>query len=350
MKGFFLENGEGASYTTFMSLRTGISLFFLCSISYASVSYAVETKPTQDVSKVEVTEPGGKSEMLGYHLEDFGQFAETWKMVTVRYREDSGEMRVTYANPIAAKAMAEKKDKYDYPDGSIFAKIGIKTERDPLFASSIVPSGARRFQFMIRDKKKYADTDGWGYVLFGSLGLTFPGDIQANVQACHACHKVAASRDYVFSEQAGFNSQKNIFKEMKQQREALEKAQQNMADAFQNREKKDIPKLIKKYLKKSNDLRFYEGPVREATFPGTVDEIVPMLVIESIRAEKPALFLSQSEKEFSLVSAAKSVQKCDDPLKPYFINLYQTLQIPAFRGSKEVSYRVVQKSFCHSGR
>ena len=326
-----------------MSLKiAGLSLVLTCSISYA-----VDTKPTQDVSKVEITEPGGKPEMIGYHLEDFGPFAETWKMVTVRYREDSGEMRMTYANPIAAKAMAEKRDKYDYPDGSIFAKIGIKTERDPLFASSIVPSGAKRFQFMIRDKKKYADTDGWGYVLFDSQGLTFPGDVHANIQACHACHKVAESRDYVFCEQADFNSQKNMFKEIKERREKL---QQGMKDSFQLREKKNLPKLVRKYVKKSNDLRFYEGPIREATFSGTVDEIVPMLVIESIRANKPALFLAKNEKEFSLVSAIKSDQKCADSMKPYYVNLYQTMQVPAYRGSQEISYRVVQKSFCHSGR
>lgn len=329
-----------------MSLRySAVIPFLLCASAFSA-----EVKPTQDISKVEVTEPGGKTEMIGYHLEDFGNFAESWKMVTVRYREDSGEMRVTYANPIAAKAMAEKKDKYDYPDGSVFAKIGIITERDPLFASSIVPSGARRFQFMIRDKKKYAETDGWGYVLFNSQGLTYPGDVHLNTQACHACHKVAASRDFVFSEQAAFNSQKNIFKEMKEQKDALEKAKETLADSFVDRDKKDLPKLVAKYVKKSDGIRFYEGPVREATFPGTVDEIVPMLVVESVRTEKPAVFLSRTEKEFSLVNTVKSAAKCMDSMKPYYVRLYQTLQVPTYRGSKEVSYRVVEKSFCHSGK
>jgi hypothetical protein len=44
-----------------------------------------------------------------------------------------------------------------FPEGAAFGKIGVKTNPDPLFESSVVPSGARRFQLMdnLNLKKTY---------------------------------------------------------------------------------------------------------------------------------------------------------------------------------------------------
>ncbi len=106
----------------------------------------------------------GKLEMNGFLFSDFGQFEKNWKLVTVRYRQDTGELRFTYANPKAWKAMSS--GKAEYPDGSIFAKTGYMTDDDPSFTSSKIPSGSRRYQFMVKNKKKYKDQDGWGYALF----------------------------------------------------------------------------------------------------------------------------------------------------------------------------------------
>jgi hypothetical protein len=308
---------------------------------------AADVKPTQDVVKSAVVEPGGKDSMGGYKIEDFGSFAETWKMITVRYREDSEEMRVVYANPLAAKTLgsATKGGKINYPDGSVFAKIGVKTDRDPLFASSIVPSGARRFQFMIRDKKKYAETDGWGYVLFDSEGLTFPGDEKANVTACHACHRVAAGRDFVFSELAPFNSKKGIFNHTSFLDDQL------IEKSFQTKKKSDVTKLISKYLDSAvHEVRVYDGPMRAAAFQGTLDEIIPLLIRESVTNSSPALFLAGNDQEFTLVQVTKSVEKCVDKMKPYYTEVRQTMAVPKKKRSGEVTYQVIQKTFCHSGR
>src|SRR6185436_10943563 len=60
-----------------------------------------------------------KDEMNGYKLSDFPDFEKKWKLVTVRFRKDTGEMRFTYANDLAFENL--QKGVIDYPDGAIFA-------------------------------------------------------------------------------------------------------------------------------------------------------------------------------------------------------------------------------------
>ena len=42
-------------------------------------------------------------------LHQFGDFTKEWKLVTVRYRKDTEEMRFTYANPTAAETLKTRK-------------------------------------------------------------------------------------------------------------------------------------------------------------------------------------------------------------------------------------------------
>jgi hypothetical protein len=127
-----------------------------------------------------------------------GRFWETWPLVTVRYRKDNGELRFVYANEVAMRALAAGEK---YPDGAIITKIAAVTEGDPLFPNSAVPSAGVRIQFMVKDAVKYAATDGWGYAIFpdDARGGT---DLEGVQSACHACHRLAASLDFVFSRPA----------------------------------------------------------------------------------------------------------------------------------------------------
>lgn len=140
----------------------------------------------------EKDEFAGRTQMNGHELKEFAGFERNWKLVTVRFRKDTGEMRFTYANDLAWKALMSGAT--DYPKGSVFAKIGLATLEDPSFASSAVPSGARRYQFMVRDKTKYSETDGWGYALFDANGKTFPGEPKEASLACAACHHIVPER------------------------------------------------------------------------------------------------------------------------------------------------------------
>ncbi len=87
-----------------------------------------------------------------------------------------------------------------YPDGSVFAKMGFHTGSDPQFKSSVVPNGIRRFQFMVKDRKTYKTTNGWGYGLFDPDGKTFPEEPRASQDACFACHTIIENCGDVFSQ------------------------------------------------------------------------------------------------------------------------------------------------------
>jgi hypothetical protein len=52
---------------------------------------------------------------------------------------------------------------------------------------------------MVRDSKKYAPTDGWGYGNFQDGSKTNELDAAAQT-ACHTCHIAKKDRGYVFTE------------------------------------------------------------------------------------------------------------------------------------------------------
>lgn len=116
----------------------------------------------------------GQTSMNGYSLKQFPNFIKNFHFVTVRYRKDTSEMRLTYANDKAWGALLAGGTHYS--DGAVFAKIGIMTKQDPAFTSSVVPSGGKRYQLMVMHHKKHAATDGWGYALFDMDGKTFGQD------------------------------------------------------------------------------------------------------------------------------------------------------------------------------
>src|ERR1035437_2450819 len=130
----------------------------------------------------------GQTSMNGISYSDYANFEEKWKFITVRYRMDTSEQRFIWANASALQTL--EAGSADYPDGAVFAKIGFMTEEDPAFKSSRVPSGALRYQFMVRDKKKYATTGGWGYALFDGNKTTLAGNPANQAQACFGCHQL----------------------------------------------------------------------------------------------------------------------------------------------------------------
>ena len=126
------------------SNKIGIAFFIL---AIAQTAIAQETENSKP-----------RTTMAGIRLAEYTEIEKTWKLVTVRYRNDSGELRLVYANNLAWSSL--KDGVSVYPDGAVFAKIALKSQYDPLFPSSLEPSQARRFQFMIRDAQKFPDTRG----------------------------------------------------------------------------------------------------------------------------------------------------------------------------------------------
>jgi hypothetical protein len=289
-KGNFLEKA-------IMSRRMSVKILLSICFFMSKLSSAEAVKPDRF---------SGRSEMNGWALKDFGDFWKDWKLVTVRYREDTKELRFTYANPIAAEALAKKQKKY--PDGAIFAKIGFVTENDPAFVSSVVPSGAKRYQFMVRNEKKFSSTDGWGYVLLNGEGLTFNGDPKSNSQACAACHHIVSDRGSVFSRPANFSA----FVE-KQKVAPLRNAQpiEKSLLHFSTVPRQEIEKRVRRMIpQKFTSFRLLKGPIQEHAFEGTVNEIGPMLAQESVKAKIPVAMIGQDAKMFAFAYVDKEDHSC----------------------------------------
>lgn len=241
----------------------------------------------------------GKDAMNGISYKDYEGFTEKWALVTIRFRKDTGEMRLTYANELAMKTL--KAGKTDYPDGAVFAKTGIHTASDPQFVSSVVPKGIRRYQLMVKNKKMYSTTGGWGYGLYDAKGKTFPEDPKVTQDACYACHTIVENRGDVFSEPFDFvkdtqfpnhKNSINVNAQIKYQWIATKKLPATVTPY--------VPATFPKIRMVTNDI------LRKNLFQGTLDEMKPILEDETKKSKTPAIFMSSDNKKFVIVVPKKS--------------------------------------------
>ncbi len=249
-------------------------------------------------------------------LNSYKNFEKQWKFVTVRYRQDTQEMRFTYANPIAWEALL--KNSKDFPDGSVFAKIGFATGQDPAFPSSVAPQGQRRVQIMVRDKKKYDKTQGWGYALFEPGGTTFKGDADARSYACAACHKVVTHQGAIFSKPMGsqfenIDISENFKKVIQWSQVAL----------------LDTPDTVRKHIqpKYKNVLRL-KGDIERSLFSGTLDEIRPTLIKTVKEKNMPAVLIAKNKKDFIVVQPDSSFSCKNDEIGLLSIHTVENKQNP----------------------
>ena len=267
-------------------------------------------------------------------LKDYKDFQTKWPLVTVRFREDSGEMRFTWGNEKAMSGLLAGKG--DYADGSVFTKIGFISEEDPSFISSKVPSGSRRVQLMVRDKEKYASTDGWGYFLFDSSGEP----VKTDVNACAACHRIVPERGYVFSQQMAFE---NLFKKPASSLPPLTISQSSVE--FADKKLNELPSEFAKHIPNAKSLtaRKLIKPFLPAAFEGTADELRPLLVKETLRSGKASYFLSADQKVLSFVTKAKEKNNCKE--KQVFLKGVVAFVTEA-SASTQSEVRIREMTFC----
>jgi hypothetical protein len=234
--------------------------------------------------------------MNGISYKDYKDFSSSWKLVTVRYREDSKEIRLVYANAKAWLGLQKMKPSYD--NGSAFGKIALLVSEDPSFPSSLVPSATKRFQIMVKDKNKYKNTDGWGYALFNSEGKVFKDDIQSETMACAACHRVVPERDFVFSRISYLDTKfdHNLENEGNSKKILI----------FKDMSITKLSKKVKKEIKEKTDIiHMAEGELLKNVFSGTLDEIIPSLIKKTKSTGKPSLFYF-NDLNYSIVEKKKS--------------------------------------------
>lgn len=124
-----------------------------------------------------------------------------WQLIGVSHRTDKDSLRAILGNPIAVKAATEGKTD-PWPEGAIFAKLAWKDSVHPNFAAATVPGELSHVEFMIRDSKKFADTNGWGYARWLGMEQKPYGSDADFAQECSTCHLQAKDTGYVFTRKA----------------------------------------------------------------------------------------------------------------------------------------------------
>ena len=164
------------------------------------------------VDKYTVSVPGGlaMSEFRGY---------EGWQAVAPTYTDAQNIMRLIVANPVMISAYKQgvPGNGKPFPEGSKIAKIEWRprkiTDHAPFSAAvpDTVPGELFAVEFIEKEGKRFADTHGWGYGTFeyqAASGTFTPATLASKPPQGHdarcgaACHQLAASKDYIFTDYA----------------------------------------------------------------------------------------------------------------------------------------------------
>lgn len=133
---------------------------------------------------------------------------KNWKVISMSTLFDNS-IRVIYGNDIAVKAI-ETENFHPWPDGSIVVKSVWKQKE---FSNGEIRAGEFiNAQFMVKDAKKYTDTEGWGFAKFSGPDLHPTGKSESFAkESCIACHRQLAEKTgYLFDVPMKVNTQRLI--------------------------------------------------------------------------------------------------------------------------------------------
>ncbi len=123
-----------------------------------------------------------------------------WRLISVAHEAgNNNDLRAVLGNDVAIKAYRE--GKLPFPDGAIIARLAwsyVPSEQNnKVFGrpQSFVAGDAINVQLMVKDSKKYATTDGWGFAQFKDGK---PAD-EAVHNTCFPCHQPFKGGDLVFT-------------------------------------------------------------------------------------------------------------------------------------------------------
>jgi hypothetical protein len=130
---------------------------------------------------------------------------EAWEVIAPSKTDDA--LKVIVGNATMVKAFKEgiPGNGQPVPDGAAMANIEWAQQDNSASPYSVtVPGALKSVSFMVKDAKRFPDTDGWGYVRFVYDGAT--GSFNASGRdssfgktVCHQCHTRAKARDFVFT-------------------------------------------------------------------------------------------------------------------------------------------------------
>jgi hypothetical protein len=121
---------------------------------------------------------------------------KNWQPISTTDAFSNGTLRVIFGNAVAIKAIKENNTRH-WPNGTVLAKV----QWDPLVdeEGNIHTGKFNQIEYMVKDEKKYADTEGWGWARFKTMDLV-PDDKEANFATkCINCHRPVKTLDNVFT-------------------------------------------------------------------------------------------------------------------------------------------------------
>jgi mono/diheme cytochrome c family protein len=121
---------------------------------------------------------------------------ETWKPMSTTDRGDNNTFRFVLGNEVAVKA-AYSGNVSPWPDGARFAKIAWQKEPGP--DGLIQPGDFVQVELMVKDSRRYKNTDGWGWGRWRGLDLKPYGMDAGFVNECTGCHQPLHGNDYVYT-------------------------------------------------------------------------------------------------------------------------------------------------------
>lgn len=164
-----------------------MKLFCFCVVT--SIVFGVANGYAEPVTDLAKAVPNGLTIPDGY---------KNWKLVSVSERKDKNSLRAILGNYKAHKASIID-GKWNWPEGSILAKLAWENSVHPDWPDAIVPGKLTHIEFMFKDEKKFAATGGWGFARWVGMKL----EPYANDGSeCFACHSKVQANGYVFTRPA----------------------------------------------------------------------------------------------------------------------------------------------------
>ncbi|HCL84047.1 MAG TPA: cytochrome P460 [Chitinophagaceae bacterium] len=121
---------------------------------------------------------------------------KNWQAISTTDAFSNGTMRVIFGNAVAIRAIKEKNTRH-WPDGTVLAKVQWDQLAD--HEGNIHTGKFNQIEYMVKDEKKYASTEGWGWARFKTPGLV-PDDRDAMFATkCINCHRPVKDLDNVFT-------------------------------------------------------------------------------------------------------------------------------------------------------
>ena len=104
-----------------------------------------------------------------------------------------GGLHHIYANDLALQGYRTGR----FPDGSIVVYDLLETKEA---GGNTIEGAPRRFDVMVKDSRRFSDTEGWRFASFAKGDRTNGEVAEDKQRTCLGCHAKRKDRDYVFSE------------------------------------------------------------------------------------------------------------------------------------------------------